>query len=61
MPMVAPTPMATVPTVAPAPVTVVPVAVPVVAPTHLFRLETIDLLLPNDRGFRVSAVGGLRH
>ena len=59
-------PMTAVPTVAPAPVTAVPMPVPVaapmpvMAPTHLFRLETTDLLLPNDSRFRAFAKIGLR-
>lgn len=52
--------MAAVPTVAPAPVTAVPVTVPVVAPAHFFRPETIDVCLRNNGGFRAVANSGLR-
>ena len=69
-PVTAPVPVAPMTSmpmaVTPAPVTTVPMPVPmavpmpVVAPTHFFRLETIDLLLPDDGGFRCFAKRGLR-
>jgi hypothetical protein len=53
--MVAPVVMPVVPTVV-VPVVVVPTVMPVpVMPADLFGLETIDLVLPDDRGLRACS------